>query len=184
MPKWATLERQKYLVELWARYGNQCLKGHSCCPELSHYYRDGRLAGRLYDVKSEAAIDGWIEDDREQSQADWERERARMHALHEPRGRVSGRFTGVSKDIWRSSQPLYYIEAIGISGLTFTPFAKVRLASSHTRLLIPVGDTLKGVSKNARRKARRYGKRLPATVETAISRIVGNAISDYWKAEI
>ena len=47
---------------------------------------------------------------------------------------------------------------MGISGLTLKPFAKLRLASSGTRLYVDISDVLKPLSKNARRKAVRYGK--------------------------
>jgi len=37
LPNWSTPIRQAYLLELWARYGNQCLHGHTSCPIESHY---------------------------------------------------------------------------------------------------------------------------------------------------
>ncbi len=55
-------------------------------------------------------------------------------------------------------QPEFFVEAIGVSGLTYKPFAKVRLASSFMRLHVDLKDTLKPVSKNQKRKALRYGK--------------------------
>ncbi len=36
-PKWASPDRQAYLVELWAKFGNQCLLGHRTCPIPEHY---------------------------------------------------------------------------------------------------------------------------------------------------
>ena len=36
-PKWATPARKRRLVELWHRYGNRCLLGHSVCPNPEHY---------------------------------------------------------------------------------------------------------------------------------------------------
>jgi hypothetical protein len=35
--KWVTPERQKQLALLFSTYGNKCLLGHHCCPELEHY---------------------------------------------------------------------------------------------------------------------------------------------------
>jgi hypothetical protein len=35
--KWVTPERQRQLALLFSTYGNKCLKGHPCCPELEHY---------------------------------------------------------------------------------------------------------------------------------------------------
>ena len=36
-PRWATAERKARLVQLWERYGNQCLQGHRTCPDPTHY---------------------------------------------------------------------------------------------------------------------------------------------------
>jgi len=36
-PKWVTPERQRQLALLFSTYGNKCLKGHPCCPEVEHY---------------------------------------------------------------------------------------------------------------------------------------------------
>jgi len=35
--KWVTPERQHQLALLFSTYGNKCLKGHYCCPEVEHY---------------------------------------------------------------------------------------------------------------------------------------------------
>lgn len=35
--KWVTPERQRQLALLFSTYGNKCLKGHPCCPEVEHY---------------------------------------------------------------------------------------------------------------------------------------------------
>ena len=67
-------------------------------------------------------------------------------------------FSGISRDIYHDTQPFFFIEKTGISGLTFKPFAKLRLASSGTRLYVDISDVLKPLSKNARRKAVRYAK--------------------------
>ena len=71
---------------------------------------------------------------------------------------MRGQFSTIAKDMFYAEQPEYYLEGIGISGLTFRPFAKVRLASSLVQLHIDLGDTLRQVSKAKRRKAIRYGK--------------------------
>ncbi len=82
-------------------------------------------------------------------------------------------------DIFHDSQPLYYLEALGIDGLKLTPFARVRLGSSYMRLYVDLGNTLRGTSKNKRRKAIRYGKPLPQEVKAKISQLVGLAVRDY-----
>ena len=51
-----------------------------------------------------------------------------------------------SMDIFHDKQPLYYLEALGISGLKLQPFAKVKIASSYMRLYIDLGNSLRGNS--------------------------------------
>jgi hypothetical protein len=161
-PKWATPERQAYLVKLWTEYGNKCLYGHTACFDPSHYVYtdfDGSLkVARLYELKSEQAIKYWIADDKEEREAKWQAEQKAIHSLGERSYPLRGQFNAISKDIFYGEQPLFYFEGIGISGLTFEPFAKVRLASSFVNLHIDISDSLKGMSKNARRKALRHGK--------------------------
>lgn len=128
---------------------------------------------RLYELKSETAIGYWIADDRAQRQADWEAESKAIHSLGERRYPIRGEFSVIAKDVFYAEQPQYYLEGIGISGFTFKPFAKVRLASSFVRLHIDLADSLKDTSKNARRKALRYG-RLTKTAWQMVKRAVGH----------
>jgi len=113
---------------------------------------------RLYELKWQEAIRQWQEDDRRQRQAEWQAERKAIHSLAERRYPLRGTFSTVSKDIFFGEQPQFYLEAMGVSGLTFRPFAKVRLASSYITLFVDLGDIQKRISKNAKRKAYRYGK--------------------------
>ena len=113
---------------------------------------------RLYELKSEDLIKYWIGDDRERERYEWELESKALHRTNNRTLPLHGQFSGVSRDIYHDSQPLFYLERMGISGLTFKPFAKLRLASSGTRLYVDISDVLKPLSKNARRKAVRYGK--------------------------
>jgi hypothetical protein len=94
--------------------------------------------------------------------------------LGERRYPLRGQFNGIGKDIFYSGQPLYYFKGIGISGLTFKSFAKVRLASSFVNLHIDISDSLRELSKNAKRKALRHGK----LTETAWQGI-DKAVRDY-----
>ena len=112
---------------------------------------------RLYELKSETAIKAWVEDDRANRQAQWQAERRALHSLGERRYTNRGEWSAIGKDVFYTNQPQFYLEGIGISGLTFKPFAKVRLASSYMRLHIYLDDSLKGMGKNARRKAIRHG---------------------------
>jgi len=134
---------------------------------------------RLYDLKAEQAISYWKADDREARGIEYKLESIRLHSLSEPRTPLRGHFSAVSKDIWYSSQPLYYIEGLGISGLTLEPFVRVRLSSSFMRLYVNIGDTLRGVSKSKKRKAIRYNKPLPQSIENTIRQLVKQSVLDY-----
>jgi hypothetical protein len=99
--------------------------------------------------------------------------------LGERRFPLRGQFSAIAKDIFYPEQPSHYVEGLGISGLTFKPFAKVRIASSYMRLFVDLGDTLKSVPKVKRRKAIRYGKALPPEVERRIEQAVRQAVKHY-----
>jgi len=170
MPKWATPQRQAHLVNLFLRSGGFCIFGERPCsnPELHHYepFIDDLIAD-------------WIAQDRAQQWAEWQAEQKAIHRLGEV-GRTKGEFNAIAKDIFFASQPQYYVEGMGVSGLTFRPFAKVRLASSFIALHVDVGDALHSVSKNKRRKAVRYGKITPE-VKKEVDRLCSMAVRDYRK---
>ncbi len=163
-PTWATPDRQAELVKLFVASSGFCVLGHSDCVIPSHHY--------------EFFIERLIGDWKEQDRYDWLQERKAMHSLGERRYR-EGRFGSIGLDIYHDKQPLYYREAIGMNGLTLTPFAKVRIGSSYMRLYVDLGDSLRGTSKNARRKALRYGKQLPQSIENRIADRVWQAVRDY-----
>jgi hypothetical protein len=222
MPKWATNERQAQLLDLWAKYGNRCLLGHTACDDFEHYiYRKPKpLFGikpkpikcvdrygnpildnngqplwtveykpiphwvsnpeviRLYDLRLAEVIGDWIAEDK-QAKAYERRAISRMlHSIPEV-GKLRGQFNAISRDIYHESQPIYFIECLGISGLTFKPFAKVRIASSYTRLLVDLQAPLARVSKNRKRKYLRYGKGLPMDTAKEVELSCNKAIAHY-----
>ena len=136
---------------------------------------------RLYELKSERQIDTWQADDRGQRQAELKAERRQMHSLGERRYPLRGRFSNIAQDIFFDRQAQHYLEGLGISGLTFKPFAKVRIASSYMCLFVELGDTLKAVSKSKRRKAIRYGKALPPDTQRRIDILCSLAVRHYLK---
>jgi len=164
LPKWVTPSRQAYLVKLFLDSGGFCIYGHKNCPIPEHHYQ----------LVIEHIIDDWKEDDR----YEWLAERKAIHSLGEPPYK-EGRFGSISSVIFHDKQPLYYLEGLGIDGLKLQPFAKVRLANSYMRLYVSLGDSLRGVSKNKRRKAIRYSKALPREVEARVSQQVWLAVRDY-----
>jgi hypothetical protein len=168
-PKWATSNRQAHLVRLFLQSGGFCVYGHKPCSNPAHHYE-------LY---IEGIIKDWVADDRGQSQALWETERKALHSLGERRYPLRGQFSAIAKDIFYPEQPSHYLEGLGISGLTFKPFAKVRVSSSYMRLFVDLGDTLKDVPKVKRRKAIRYGKALPPEAQRRIEQAVSQAVKHY-----
>lgn len=168
IPKWATLDRRFYLAKLLTDYLDQ-----------SGWQLD-MLSGEVYHPsftqKANQLIKDWISDDRQLAQADWKAERQRLHATAERRYPLAGQFNGISRDIFYADQSPYYLVGLGISGLTFKPFAKVRLSSSWFSLFVDIelGDSLKGLSKNQKRKAIRYGK-----VNDQIQARIGQAVKHY-----
>ena len=168
-PKWSTPNRQAHLVKLFLDSGGFCVFGHRNCLVPEHHY----------EVYIEGVIDYWKSEDREQAQLDWIAESKAIHSLGERRTPITGRFNNISMDIWHDKQPLFYLERLGMSGVKLQPFARVKLASSYLRLYVGLGDSLRGTSKNKRRKAIRYGKALPLDVEAKVSKLAMLAVRDY-----
>ncbi len=169
LPKWPTPERRTKLIDLFTSSGGFCVFGHKKCLIPEHHY----------ELFIDALIADWKEADREQREAEWFAELQVIHSLGEYRYPILGRFNAISKEIYGGSQPLYYIEAMGMSGITLTPFAKVRLSSSYMRLHIDLGSALRVVSKSKRRKIVRYGKPLPKQVEDTVFQLVREAVKHY-----
>ena len=132
-----------------------------------------------YELYTDRLVKEWVQDDRQVKITEWQAERKELHSLGEPRTPVKGWFNGIGRDIFFSRQPIYYLEGLGISGITFKPFAKVKIANSYTHLFIDLGNALKPVSKSKRRKAIRYGKPLPKDVTGKINDICSQAVRHY-----
>lgn len=169
-PKWLNADRKIHLIALFERSKGFCVFGEKPCtnPELHHYgyFIDGLIAD-------------WKADDRATIEALWKAESRLMHSLGERRYPVRGRFSNIAKDIYFAEQPQFYIIGFAISGLTFEPFATVRLSSSYMHLYISLGDTLKTLSKNKRRKAIRYHKALPKDIQDTVNTIIKQAVKHY-----
>ncbi len=168
-PKWVTPDRQAHLVKLFLDSSGFCVYGHKLCSIPEHHY----------EVYIEYLIDDWKGDDRSQNQALWQEERRRLHFVSDRRYPLHGQFNAVSRDIFYAEQPVYYLAGLGISGLTFTPFAKIRLSSSYAILYVDLGDTLKRLSKSRRRKAIRYGKPLSYAIQREVANICRKAVRHY-----
>ncbi len=169
LPKWVTSARQTHLVALFERSGGFCVFGHKECLIPEHHYEV--FIGDL--------IADWVSDDKAQKLAEWLTERKELHSFGQHTYPLRGQFSAISKEIFGENQPLYYIQGLGMSGVTLKPFAKVRISSSYFTLFIALGDALRPVSKSKRRKAIRYGKPLPKDTQTTISEIVNEAVKHY-----
>jgi hypothetical protein len=169
LPKWSTPDRQTQLVSIFLRSRGFCVFGHHPCAIPEHHY----------EVYIEGLIGDWQAQDRATSSALWQEERKLLHSLAERRYPIRGQFNNISKDIYFAEQPLFYLLGLGISGLTFNPFAKVRVASSFVNLYIDLGDRLRSVSKNKRRKAIRYGKALPLELQREVGQVIRLAVRHY-----
>lgn len=122
-------------------------------------------------------IKEWVNDDRQDRLGLERAESVASHKTNDRQYPLRGEFSAVSKDVYFNNQPEYFIETLGFSGLTFKPFARVRLASSPVRLYVNIDDMLKPLSKNARRKAIRYGlipKRLADRIDIACYKAVAH----------
>jgi len=168
-PKWATPERQAHLVSIFLRSRGFCVFGHKACRIPEHYY-ENFIEGLIAD---------WIADDKAQRQADWREERKRLHSLAERREPLRGQFNNIGKDIFYAKQPQFYLLGLGISGLTFKPFAQVRIASSYVSLYVDLSDSLMSISKARRRKFVRYGKPIPLELQGKINQTCKLAVQHY-----
>jgi hypothetical protein len=133
---------------------------------------------RLYELKLREVIEDWIAEDKQARAYERKAISRLLHRIPEV-GALRGVFSAISRDIFFDSQPQYYIECLGISGLTFKPFVKVRIASSYTRLLVDLKAPLSRVSKNRKRKFIRYGKGLPIDVQKDVELTCNRAIAHY-----
>ena len=167
--KWNTPSRQTHLVNLFLDSGGFCVFGHKPCHNPEHHYLNF----------IEGLITDWKADDRAQDNAEWEAERQRLHSLGEKRYPLRGQFSNISQDIFFGRQPLYYLDGLAVSGVTLSPFAKVRISSSYVNLYIELGQSLKGVSKNKKRKAIRYGKPLPPEYKKRVEQVCREAVRHY-----
>jgi len=169
MAKWITPSRQYHLVAIFLKSGGFCVFGHKPCLIPEHHYSNF----------IEYLIADWKADDKAQATAEWQAERKALHSLGERRFPLRGQFSNISKDIFFDQQPLFYVLGVGVSGLTYKPFAKVRLSSSYVYLYVDLTNTLKGVGKAKRRKAIRYGKALPIEKQREVEQLCRLAVRHY-----
>ena len=170
--KWVSPHRKACLALIMTDY--LTLKGWQLDLLSGEFYHP------IYEARARLIIADWVADDRAEALAEWQAEQRAIHSLAE-RGPLRGEFNSIGRSIFYDKQPLYYQLGLGISGLTFRPFAKVRLSSTFTGLHVELGDILHGVSKSRRRKAIRYGKPLTRAIQGEIDTKCSEAVRHYLK---
>jgi len=131
----------------------------------------------LRDWTIKKLLDNWTEYDRQEKNADWKSEYEIRHKLQSDRQYpLTGRFSGVAKDIFYDSQPVFYLEAICFDAIRSIPIAKIRLASRQEWLLVDLPKNL--FSKLGLRKAIRYNK-IAKTVQTIIDNACLQAVKTH-----
>ena len=214
LPQWSTSQRRKHLIELFRKYGNQCLQGHPVCPHIKHYNarnvkmewmsegvrvegrsKSGDRTGifrtewkkrqapvysdypaRLYNKMAEGAIESWKAEDRERRSYEWKLEQQQI--LDGTYGKYGSTFDPVARDVYVNDRPEYYLVGMGVSPFNFKRVALIRIPSTHVHLFVEVGSAAQEVSKNARRKAKRYGK--VSGLYNTIEQTCKAAVADWW----
>lgn len=154
-PKWATPERRAWLAYQLALRMTPTLEG----------WETDILTGELRNPEYERIQDmlrhEWAAEDREQRAYLCKLEQRRLH----PREYIrQGGFDSIMREVYLEHQPSHWPEGTAIDVLRQQPVAKVRVASSPVRLWVDIPP-----SKNALRKARRYGKGRLAAIEAAVA---------------
>jgi hypothetical protein len=169
-PLWITPERKLYIASLYQRYLTR--SGWRVDLRTSEAYHPE------LDTLVHSVIMDWVQDDLagrryEQRLADRE-----LHRLNE-RGALRGHFNAISRSIYFDNQPMYELQGLGVSGLTFRPFAKVRIASSLVALHVDITGALRPLSKCKKRKVIRHGRPLPSEILANVSEVCAVAVSRY-----
>ncbi|MDD5094114.1 MAG: hypothetical protein PHV74_07030 [Dehalococcoidia bacterium] len=165
LPQWATPERQAYLVDLFRECGGFCVYGHKPCKNPDHHFQN----------HIEEFIKGWKEDDRAERADLLRLEHELIHQNPDTKG-WGRRFDPVTREQFLDSRPSYYLEGIGISGLTFRRIAKIRIPSAYTRLYV---ELPKG--KLSRNKKRKLKRQQIQTETEMIDCLCQMAVDDYWQ---
>jgi hypothetical protein len=189
-PKWATPQRRALLVELFQRSTlvwlspDSPVRGLCMDKQCSKISSDNpnpfcQECGRFFQKYIEPVIKFWIAEDKLEQAELWRREQLLLHHTPDRWGWQNQHFDPVAKDVFFQKQPPYYLESIGISGSTFTRIAKVRVPSTNVRLFVDVAKSK--TSKNARHKAKRYGKNIGLLNEESrtVDQLCSAAVNDF-----
>ncbi len=168
LPQWSTPERRKHLVALFNRCGGFCVFGDAGCQIHEHHY----------ELFIEGIIDSWKAEDRERRSYEWKLEQRQIQ--DGTYGRFGGRFDPVARDVFVNERPEYYLVGLGVNPFTYQRVALVRIPSTFIHLFVDVGGVLQEVSKNARRKVLRHGRKPGKALDTKIHEKCRLAVADWW----
>jgi hypothetical protein len=144
---------------------------------IGGFLQPTRLYG-LGDQKIEEAVRYWVSEGAAQKAAEWKAERERLH--RDQRHFRQGQFDSLQRQIYLENQPPYTIVALTVDSLTFRPVALVKVSSTIIHLFVDLPNPMGGLSKSARRKARRYGKGLPEEAVHKAEQAIAAAVQDWW----
>jgi hypothetical protein len=131
---------------------------------------------RMYNKVTEAAIDSWKAEDRDRRSYEW---RLEQQPLNDGTyGKYGSRFDPVARDVYFQNRPEYYLVGMGVSALTHQRVALIRVPNTSAHLFVDCSDTVQELSKNAKRKMKRYG-RVPAMYKT-IDEKCKQAVRDWY----
>lgn len=165
LPKWVTPERQQTLVRLFERSKGFCVFGHHRCLNPEHHY----------EVFIEGLIADWQSEDHQRREADWKHEERRIH--HGEKGVFGRRFDPIEREVFMATRPEYYLRDTGVSVFgSVRPVALVRVPSTNIGLFVDVANA-KALSKNKRRKMRRYGQEESAE---DVDQLCRQAVAHWW----
>lgn len=168
LPQWSTPERQSTMVKIFQRTNGLCVYGHLQCPVEAHCYEE----------YLEGLIAEWKSADASRRAVEWEIQWRRMHDIDTrevkrriPAGRVGKRHYTLLAFVERDRPepkplPTYEIVSFGVNAFTMQKTALVRIPglALPVHLFVDVGKAMEP-SRNARRKAERYGVTLPTVGE-------------------
>lgn len=137
-----------------------CVYGEPFCRTESH----------IYSRFIEDLIAYWVQDDREEDSYLWQLERYRLHHRTELEPWQTS-FDGVAREQFILNRPLFYMEGVAFDAIRKMKIARVRLAGTPKFLFIDVSGWIPQ-SKNAIRKAIKYGKPIGPTLEIYLDAIV------------
>ncbi len=188
LPQWSTPERQSRMVEMFQRSNGLCVYGHPQCPVEAHCYEE-YLEGIISEWKSADASRRAFEWEMESRHLHGIGDGESKHRITDSKAGKrrktikafaergwNGQYTMVRGELRhhdpiteeqrRENLPIYEIVGYGVDVVTFHKAALVRIPglALPVHLWVDVGKAMQP-SRNARRKAERYGVPLPIVGE-------------------